>query len=167
MKKSLGLILLTAILSAGLVYYLKPSKTVVQTYPYDLKDGTHFSCSTLIGATFFPQSDLDNKPLKSIDGQLLTNDKTKMAIQIEDKILKMITATSVSVGQTDPAELAIVKNNDNELIAVDPETEVVINQGIGTFVLNKKSGLAVWTKSKPAFLATPLPDTQAYYLECR
>lgn len=141
--------------------------TSIQTYPWDLKSQTQFGCSTKMGTTLFPRMNYKDHTFETVDGALFTNDKTKMAIQIEGKTLKMITATSVEAGMTDPAELVIIKENDKELIAVDLETDIAIDQGVGTFVLNKKSGLAVWTKSKPSFFTSELPEAQAYYMECR
>lgn len=166
-KRTLLLVVITALISGGLVYFFKPNKTVITTYPWDLKDGKQFSCSTKMGATFFPRANYDDKSAETVDGNLFTNDKTKMAIEIDGKTLKMLTATSVEIGTTEPAKLVIIRENDKELIAVDPETGIAIDQGVGTFILNKKSGLAVWTKSKPAFISTALPEVQAYYMECR
>ena len=166
-KNTLLLIIITAVVSGGFVYILKPPKTAIQTYPWDLKDGTQFSCSTRLGATIFPRMNYETHTFETVDGNLLTNDKTQMAIEIAGKTLKMLTTTSVSIGNTDPAELVIVKDSDTELIAIDPEIDIAINSGTGTFVLNKKSGTAVWTKSKPSFLTLQVPDVQAYFMECR
>ncbi|MBU1000477.1 hypothetical protein KKE78_03735 [Patescibacteria group bacterium] len=158
---------ISSLIVAGLVYIFKPTKVALQIFPWDLKDRTSFSCSTKMGAVFFPKPNYEKNTMETVDGELLTNDKTKMAIEIDGKELKMITATAVEAGMTEPARLNIVRENDSELVAVDLETDISIDQGIGTFILNKKSGTAVWTKSKPAFFTTTLPETQAYYMECR
>ncbi len=165
--KGFFLLILVALTSGTIAYFFLPHKATVSVFPWDLKDGKSFSCSTKIGSVFFPRQNFGDHTFEKIDGELLTNDKTKMAIQIDDKTLKMITASSVEIGETEPAKLVIVSENADQLIAVDPESDIAVDKGIGTFILNKKKGLAVWTKSKPSFLGNNLPDVQAYYMECR
>lgn len=159
--------IISSLAIATLVYVFKPTKVALQIFPWDLKDRTSFSCSTKMGAAFFPRPNYEKNTMETVDGELFTNDKTKMAIEIDGKELKMITATAVEAGMTEPARLNIVRENDSELVAVDFETDIAIDKGIGTFILNKKTGTAVWTKSKPTFFTTTLPETQAHYMECR
>jgi hypothetical protein len=90
-----------------------------------------------------------------------------MAIEIDGKSLKMLTATSVEAGMTEPAVLVIIREDDKQITAIDLQSDISIDQGVGTFILNKKSGTAVWTKSKPSFFSTEVPEVQAYYMECR
>lgn len=163
---SVGSFVIASLATATLMYIFKPNRTAIEIYPMDLK-GTEFSCSVRMGATLFPKQNLEKNIMETIDGALFTDDKTKMAIEIDGKVLKMLTATSVEVGINKPAELVIVREDENELIAVDPESDILIDKGIGTFVLNRKNGVAVWTKSKPSFFTTALPEAQAYYMECR
>lgn len=160
-------ILVTAVITGTLVYIFKPSKNTIQTIKWNVKKSTQLSCSTKLGATFFPNPNFEKEELESVEGSLFSIDKTKAAIEIGDKTMKFLTATSVEAGMTEPATFLILRNDEKNLVAVDPETDIAINPGINTFVLNKESGLAVWTKSKPAFLTTPLPDSQIYYMECR
>lgn len=159
--------IVASLVTAALVYTFKPLNTSIQIYPYDLQDRTSFSCSTKLGTTLFPQQDYEDKVFKTVDGALFSDDKTKMAIEIDGKDLKMITATAVEAGMTEPARLHIVRNSDSELVAVDLQEDIAIDPGAGTFILNKKSGTAVWTKTKPAFIGLQLPDAQAYFMECR
>lgn len=161
------LLFVTAVTSVIATYFFFPHKATISVFPWDLKDSKNFACSTKIGGVFFPRQNYGDHTFEKVDGELLTKDSTKMAIQIDGKTLKMITATSVEVGMTEPAQLIIVRENDKELIAVDPESDVLLDKGVGTFVLNKKKGLAVWTKSKPSFFGNEMPEVQAYYMECR
>jgi hypothetical protein len=154
-----------ALLTASLVYIFKPTKTAIEIYSLDLRDGTEFSCSVKMGTILFPRQNLKKGVLETIDGALFTNDKTKMAIEIDGKVLKMLTATSVEVGVNKPAEFNIVRENEDELVAVYIESSLF--PGVDTFILHKKSGAAVWTKSSPGSLISKLPDAQAYYMECR
>ena len=164
---SVSAAVITSLLVATLVYIFKPNRVAIQIYPWDLKDGRQFSCSTKMGTTLFPKPNYKDHTFETVDGALFTNDKTKMAIEIDGKELKMLTATAVEIGMTEPAKLVIVRENDSELVAVDLQSDIAIDPGIGTFILNKKSGTAVWTKSKPSFITSSLPDVQAYYMECR
>lgn len=159
-------IVIASLIAAALMYLFKPNKTSTEIYPWDLEDSTQFSCSIKIGTTLFPRQNLKKDALETIDGALFTNDKTKMAIEIDGKVLKMLTATSVGVGINKPAEFTIIKEDENNVVAVYPESDNLF-PGIDTFILHKKSGTAVWTKSSPGSLISKLPDAQAYYMECR
>ncbi|MFH1407471.1 MAG: hypothetical protein ABIG91_00310 [Patescibacteria group bacterium] len=164
---SICLVVFTALLTTPLVYALKPSRAVIQIYPWDLKEGKQFSCATKIGATLFPRPNFEGRIYEMVDGNLFTRDETKLAIEIDGSELKMLTTSSVEIGITEPARLVIVKEDENLLIAIDPELDSYINRGVGTFILNKKSGTAVWTKSKPSILNSQMPYVQMYYMECR
>src|SRR3989338_6519799 len=96
-------IIVVALISASLVYLLKPTKKSTQIYPWDLKDGTQFACSPTLGTTLFPEPDYGDNTFKKVEGELFTNDKTKMAIEIDGKTLKMITAQGVELGLNKPA----------------------------------------------------------------
>lgn len=158
--------IVASLLTGTGVYLLKPAKSSISIFPWDLKNGKQFSCSTKMGTTLFPKQNLKKDVLETIDGALFTNDKTKMAIEIDGKVLKMLTATSVEVGINKPAEFSIVKENEDELVAVYLESDNLFS-GVDTFILHKKSGAAVWTKSSTSSLISKLPDAQAYYMECR
>lgn len=158
---------IASLITAALIYQLKPLKRSIQVYPYEIHNGTSFGCSTKLGATLFPRPDYEDKVFKNVDGVLFDDDKTKMAIEIDGNELKMLTAGAIEIGITEPARLRIIKNNESELVAVDLEEDIAIDSGAGTFILNKKSGTAVWTKTKPAFIGSQLPDAQAYFMECR
>lgn len=151
------------------VFLLKPNKATIKVYPQDLKESKQLSCSTKMGTTMFTKPNFEDHILETVDGTLFTykDDQSKMAVEITGNKLYLITATAVEAGIMEPAEFAIVRENDSELIAVNLEGVTMLDPGINTFLLNKKSGTAVWTKSKPSFFGTALPDVQSYYMECR
>ena len=91
-----------------------------------------------------------------------------MALKIEGKTLSLITVASVKAGNTDAARFEIVKGDKDFLMAVFiSEGSIPSMSSISSLVLNKKNGLAVWTKSRAEFLAYDAPDTQGIYLACR
>lgn len=167
LTKTLLLVVIVALISSGLAYFLKPNKATVFSYKINVGENSQLSCSAIMGATLFPNPNWEEREAESIEGTLFTKDETKVAIDIGEDTIKFLSATSVEVGISQPAEFLIIRNDEKSLVAVYPENDVAIDPGINTFVLNKESGLATWTKSKPAFLTTPLPDTQVYYMECR
>ncbi len=165
-KKFFPLLIITLI-STGIVYLFKPNKTSIIVFPFNVNNNVQLGCKTLLGSTMFPRQNFDKNKADVIDGSLFTNDQTKLALEINGKTLKMITTSSVEIGQTTPVEIPIYRNDDSELIAVDPEPDIILNPGLGTFILNKKTGYAVWTKSKSAFFTYSYPEVQSYYMECR
>lgn len=159
--------LLLMFLSGALVYFFIPAKATITTFKWNVQKTTQLSCSVKMGTTLFPDLNWKGKNFETVKGKLFTKDGTKIAIEIGEKTIKFLTATSVEVGVTEPAELVILRSDEKTLVAIDPEVDIAIDPGVNTFVLNKESGLAVWTKAKPAFLSFPLPQAQAYFLECR
>ena len=90
----------------------------------------------------------------------------KLAIEIEGKTLKFMTQTSVESGQATAAAFQIIRNDKDVLAAVDYQSGA-LGSSFSSFLLNKKTGYAVWTKSRPSFLVDGQADTQAHYLQCR
>jgi uncharacterized protein YlzI (FlbEa/FlbD family) len=168
MKKIILNIIILAILGyATYASLFAQEKTfTITAYPFSSENKTEFACSTKMGTTLFPDANLEKNSVEKVTGKLFTNDQTKMAIKINGKTLEMLTATAVEAGTTDPAKLIILRNTKDYIVAVDTQ-EILMDPGAGTFILNKKTGYAVWTKSKPALLSQNMPDTQAYYMECR
>lgn len=151
------------VLTGLLVNLFAPKKKSFQLFPTETQS-SQLACETKAGMTLFPRQNYDNKIFETVDAEI-SGSGSKLAIEIGDKSLKLLTDTSVGVGIAEPAEMVIVRQNDDSVEAVDIESGL-IDPGIETFILNRKSGFAVWTKSKPSFIGNNNPDTQAYYLEC-
>jgi len=90
----------------------------------------------------------------------------KLAVEIKGDVLRVLTRTSVELGETSAAEFEILDVSSDYLFAVDFERGL-LGGTLSSFVINRRLGLAVWTKSRPEFLIVPEPDTQSYYLKCR
>jgi hypothetical protein len=89
-----------------------------------------------------------------------------MAIEIDNNNVKFITRASVEIGQASPALFAITKNDESVLLAVALD-ETLFGVVADSLLLNKKNGLAVWTKSRSASILGDQPTTQSLYLRCR
>ena len=171
-NKSLGrlkivfIVITVSIIAGALFFFFKPREISVTIYPSDLTGNVQFSCTTKLGSSFFPRQNYKNHTTETVDGRIFSDSNTKLAIEIDNKTLKLITTTAVEAGMTKPAEFVILDENSESLVAVNTDKGLV-DPGINTFILNKKTGMAVWTKSKPKFFSNQLPDVQSYYMECR
>ncbi|MEX2492726.1 MAG: hypothetical protein WD425_13295 [Nitrospirales bacterium] len=98
-----------------------------------------------------------------------------LAIKIKDKTMSLQTGASVKAGMAEPSEFVIVQNNEDTLLAfwfnsTETPNDTFNRLDVHTFLLNKKSGLAIWTKSnsRPNMFIEerPIPEVQSYFLRC-
>ena len=127
---------------------LSPKKLKID-YPYtqNVSNNTSFSCTSLMSA-YITGSSLEYLG-NEIEGTL-SKGTDKIAISIKDKQnLSFLTAASVEAGTSEGDLWKILKNDNKELVAIlyDP-----IFGSINTLTLNKESGLAVWSKTRPTFI---------------
>lgn len=118
------------------------------------------ACQALLETSILPIS--ENKRLEARAGV----GTDKLAVEIHGQVLRFMTKASVEAGMATPAEFQVLRNDDEVLAAVSYQTGA-LGSTLGSFLLNKKNGLAVWTKSRPSFLVDKQPDTQAFYLRCQ
>jgi len=119
-----------------------------------------FSCEALI------DSDITGSPLKSLTyGIEATVGKgvNKVSLQIKDeKTLSFLSGASFDTGETEGVDFSIVKNDNKELVAA-----MWNGTSMNTVVLDKKNGLAIWTKSRSDFPVYGAPSVDLSYLICR
>jgi hypothetical protein len=89
----------------------------------------------------------------------------KLAIEIEGDSMKFMTRAAVDAGIAATAPFRIVRNDQDALVAIAVD-DIANGVAVNSFLLNKKNGLAVWTKARSRFLLEQ-PDTAAYYLRCQ
>ena len=102
-------------------------------------------CNELLSQPFsipLKQKDSKNKALKKIFGK---------------SYLGLILFGSVARGEN-------LKNSDEELVSIFYDQ---IWGSVNVFTLNKNNGLAVWSKTRPDFLAYGSPYGSVTYLICR
>lgn len=159
------LLLIAFVLGGSLVYVFVPKKKVVSLFPYETTNTYSLSCSTELGAVMFPQVNYEENALEKVEAEIVT-EGSNIALEVDGDTLKFMTATSVEVGQMDPAEFAIFRNDEEVLVALHYEKAAGTRSISDTFVLNKKTGFGVWTKSSTSFFGNDMPDGQVYYLRC-
>jgi hypothetical protein len=131
----------------------------------EVESKTQLSCKTVVGATLFPLPNWEKKPLEKVEAEISTGG-TGLAIEIGQETVKLLTSTSVELGMMEPLELRIVQNSKDTIVSLAYEEALLGNGIVHSFILSKKTGFAVWTKSRSAFASVENPDAQAYYFEC-
>lgn len=87
----------------------------------------------------------------------------KVSLQIKDeKTLSFLSGASFNAGDVGGVDFSIVKNDDKELVAA-----MWNGSSMNTVVLNKKNGLAIWSKSRSDFPTYDAPSADLSYLICR
>jgi hypothetical protein len=160
------ILFLFIVLLIGLpVYFFRPLKKTVSLFPTEIESKTQLSCRIVAGTALFPLPNLENKPLERIKAEIYTGG-SGISIVIGQKTLKLLTSTSVEHGMMEPLELKIVQNNEDSIISLAYEEALLGNGIVHSFILSKKTGFAVWTKSNSAFLYVKNPDAFVSYLQC-
>jgi hypothetical protein len=125
----------------------------------DVSRETSLSCEAKVYSGIWGES-------KKIEAQVLKG-TDKLAITINgDDTLSLMTEASVKAGVTEPAKFEILENNGMTLLAIQ-RVESRGAPSINTFVLDKKSGLAIWSKSAPRYPTLDKPVGQIIYLSCK
>jgi len=162
------LLIFTPCLIIGLsVYFLRPLKKTVLLFPMEAKGKIQLSCEIVVGTQLFPLPQWKDEGKNKVEASISTGG-SRIAVEIGEKTIKFLTSTSVESGIIEPAEFTIVSNDDKSLVAVLYEGSAGIAKSriANSFILDKKSGLAVWTKSRDSFITDDIPDSQTYYLQC-
>lgn len=163
-KKGLIALVIIAVVVIGYLYIRSDSKVFKIPFPltYSIADSTSFACEALISA-YIIGSEVEYLT-NGIEGTVEKGTDT-IAMKIKDpQILEFITRASLSIGVTEGSKFSILQNDPEKLIAVYFD-----EKSIDTVALNKKNGLAVWTKGGPEFLGSiyGAPRGQVIYLVCR
>jgi hypothetical protein len=163
--KGFILLLIISILIGLPVYFLKPLKKTVSLYPSEIQNMTQLSCKTVAGATLFPLPNLEHNSLERVSAEIFTGG-SGISIKINQKTLKLLTSTSVELGMMEPFEMTILQNNEDSIISMAYEEPPLGGGIVHSFILSKKTGFAVWTKSRSSFLYVKNPDGFVSYLQC-
>lgn len=161
------IILALAIVALAIIgYLLVGGKSNLFKIPfpltYSVADSTSFACEALISA-YIIGSEVEYLT-NGIEGMVEKGTDT-VAMKVKDaQTLEFLTRASLEIGVTEGSQFSILQNNLEKLIAV-----YVDDKGVDTVVLNKKNGLAVWTKADSDFLGSlyGAPRGQVIYFACR
>lgn len=162
-KKTIPLVL-ALIIGACFGYLLRPLKTTVSIYPYKSSIENKFTCKTMVGTMISPKNVLGGKKTQEFEANIFTSG-ADLSVEITEKKLKFLTLASLENGQLDALEMDIITRLDGAITAVKIEEAAFANKIIHTFVINTKSGVALWSKTNESFL-TPVPYSSAYYYKC-
>jgi len=120
-------------------------------------------CSAVLGSSLQTESREQAKDA-GIKGTLF--DATdRIAIEVVDDKLHFLTRAMFEAGDVkDESPFSVLVNDEAQLVAMDYDVDrgVFIN----VFSLNRKTGIAVWSKSRSIDFLTRNPDIQSYVLSC-
>lgn len=169
MKNKIIIIIITALVVGSAVYWwssrgISGENKLRVAFPItrDVSQQTSFVCESLVSA------DIIGSPVDYLtDGVEGTVSKgtDKIAVNIKDEdTLSFLTRAALEAGVSEGELFAIMKNTDEELVAILYDQFRV---SVNVFALNKKNGLAVWSKARPNFLGYESPSGSIIYLICR
>lgn len=159
------IILLVIVLAAGTYYFSSNGEVgnnalkVAFPYTQSVAANTSFACSSLVSTSVIGSA--EEYLTNGIEGTVEKGtDKVAMEIKNEETLI-LTTAASVEAGITEGDQFTILQNTPEQLMAVWMNENV-----ISTVVLNKKNGLAIWSKANPDFLTYASPYGSAIYMQC-
>jgi len=156
-------LLRNTILAGVLTSFCFTSACTVDSEPIPIGSpilGTAFFCQALLSTSILPNPRKKQLEVKTRVGT------DKLAIEISGSALKFISHASVNAGSATATEFQILHNDEEALVAI-AYTRGALGSTLNSLLINKKNGLAVWTKSRPFFIVDEEPDTQAHYLRCQ
>jgi hypothetical protein len=119
-------------------------------------------CESIVSAVIYGNTLGDKGILAQLD-----KGTDKISISIEGDTLYFLTGASFKTGEARPGQCQIMHNTDEQILAVCP-TPTNFGFTVDTITINKKTGLAVWTKTRSADLFSGgNPSAQSFYLICK
>jgi hypothetical protein len=120
-------------------------------------------CKAIVSAALI--ADMINKSHISAE---LEKGTDNISIQIEGEKLHFLSGASFKLGEAKGAEFQIIKNNDEQVVAVLVEETKIGGVTIDIITFHKNTGLAVWTKTRSYDLFSGgSPSAQSFYLICK
>lgn len=98
---------------------------------------------------------------KTIEAEILKG-TDKIAVRLKDKKLYFLTSAAVGAGSTEGDALQVIQDNSKYLAAYGEYPY----GGMDSFVLNKETGKAIWSKSQPNYLIANDVENQSFLLNC-
>lgn len=161
MENKLFIIILAIFLVGGISgYYIKPSKTEFYYPPSSYSDEsltTGLSCESIASNLLV----VKNEKNKTIESEIIKG-TDKMSVKLKNNKLQFLTSAAVGAGMTEGDELTIIQNNSKYLTAYGEFTY----GGMDSFVLNKETGKAIWSKSQPNYILANDVENQTFLLNC-
>lgn len=151
---------------AFLVYYFKPLNKSVFIYQKNVDNKNQLTCETSISTSIFAEPNFEKKSSREVKADI-SSDGSKIAIEIGEEYIQLLTSTTVEMGRMEPLKLEIINNNKDDIVALMYEQASLGNNIVHSFVLHKKTGFAIWSKSNSTMLADDDgPYNVVSYLAC-
>lgn len=115
------------------------------------------SCHSVVSNILLVEN--QGKVKKAISESIAGTDK--IAVKLDGKELSFLTSAAVGTGISDADKFKIIDDTKEHLIAA-----YVGDRSIDTFVLNKKTGKAIWSKNNSNYLFSNDVENQALLLNC-
>ena len=123
-------------------------------------DKTTLTCMALM------EADLTGSPdtslTKGIEGKI-TSGQNGVTVTIgNDGTVRFASDAAAQVDATTASTFTVVANNKSQLVA-----SLFDGQSMNSLVINKASGLAIWSKTRSTFPLYDAPTASASYMVCR
>lgn len=155
------LIILALFLIGGIGgYYIKPSKIEFYYPPSSYSNArltTGINCESIVSNLLIVKSEKN----KTIESEIIKG-TDKISVKLKNNKLKFLTSAAVGSGVTEGDEMTIIQNNNKYLTAYGEFTY----GGMDSFVLNKETGKAIWSKSQPNYILANDVENQTFLLDC-
>ena len=122
---------------------------------------TSLSCESLMSAGIVgsPEEYLTN----GIEGEVRKG-TDKLAVNIKgDGTMSFLTRASVEAGVAEGDSWSVLRDTSEDLVALHYDD---FFGSVNVFALNKETGLAIWSKTRPDFLTYGSPTGAVIYLQC-
>lgn len=138
-------------------------KSLKIPFPYTIGvlGQTSLSCESLMSARIIgsPVEYLTD----GIEGEVRKG-TDKLAINIKgDGTISFLTQASVGAGVAEGDLWSVLRDTSEDLVALLYDD---VRGSVNVFALNKETGLAVWSKTRPDFLTFGSPYGSVLYLQC-
>lgn len=119
-------------------------------------------CEAIVSAGLYANT-IQNK---GISGEL-SKGTDKISVRIKGNILHFLSGASFETGEANAAQFQIIHNSDEQVSGILTQ-KTAFGLTVDIFTLNKKTGMAVWTKTRSSdLLAGGNPSAQSLYLKCK
>ena len=147
------IIIASALAYAALLYFPKEIKKDISDFQYkmarDYSAGTSLSCTGLLFTWIEEDTQMDGDDGNDKVSAEVSKSTTDLALTIKEDTIEIITTAAVESGISNPVEYAIISNTDDQLVAAGTGDGLLST--VHAFILNKKNGSLLWSKTTSLF----------------
>jgi len=154
--------LLVGFIFGGAVGYYSKQSNYKYYYPpssySDPRLTSGLSCESIISSSLLVNKQEENK---TIQGNI-EKGTDKIAVKLNGDKLSFLTQAAVGAGVAEAPGLQVIQNTSKYLVAYG---EFPFG-GMDTFVLNRETGKAIWSKTQPNYLVANDVENQSFLFNC-